>query len=115
MSDATKGHMSWPFLLKDLDLRRASVTRRLPVREQGPHGKRGQWIVSLNQELILPQGLLMPSRETVDHFLSLLLVCVLNENNWSLCFIRVAVCQSIMHVSLGVFGLGSNKDVCALT
>ena len=34
--------------------------------------ERGQWIISLNQESILPQGILdVITHETVDHFLSL--------------------------------------------
>ena len=33
VADATNGYMSWPMRLEQLDLRQASVTRRLPVRE----------------------------------------------------------------------------------
>ena len=70
--------MSWPFLLKNLDLKRASVTRRLPVREQGPNGLRTGPVDHFTESGINPatKPLDAITHETVDHFLSLLLVCL---------------------------------------
>ena len=73
-----KCYMSWSMLLDHLDQRHAFATRRLSVREQGPNGMRTRPVYDFTESGINPatRPLDAVTHETVDHVLSLLLVCL---------------------------------------
>ena len=76
VADASEGCMSAPIFVEQLDLTSASLTRRLPIREERAKGVRTRPVDHFTESGINPathpKDAIM--HETVDHFLALLLL-----------------------------------------
>ena len=76
VADAQAGYMTLPVPVHHLDLSLISLTRRLPVREERPKGTRTRSVDHFTESGVnpatRPQDAL--THETVDHFISLLVM-----------------------------------------
>ena len=104
-------------LLEHLDLRHASVPRRLPVREQRPNGMRTRPVDHLTESGINPATRPLDAiiHETAEHFLSLLLVCLqgkMSPKMWkrdvSEALRRVPILPESQDLCWAVFGHGEH-------